>query len=275
MILRKHKAKTDAKPIDARNSFRLRFLKKGAAEIDYIIAIGFFIFMLVLSLNFMTGYLSSAKDSARIEILRSESSTLMNKILTDLGTDAYRVFILVNNTQGDLINELVSFNLSSNIDLNSTMLYEINYQNNSIIYNRISYSRSNEIYTFAINISAGTTKNFIAYFDDDSNFTDRSVSVSGIDNLTSGYEKVYPAEKIFLIQYKKILSFINKTYEEVKGNSSVEGDFRIRLLDSSNSTVFDFGQTPPVRGNIVAVQKYVVYKNSTDIKNGRLIIQLW
>jgi len=250
-------------------------MKKGAVQIDYVIAIGFFIFILAFSLNFLLNYLSSYKDSARIQILRSEATSFMDKIYNDLGSDAYRIFILVNNTQGDLINELVSFNLSciEAKDLNSTRIYEMVYANNTITYNKILYQRNNEIYTFAINISAGTTKTFIVYFDDDSNFTDSSISVNGINNLTAENEKQYPPEKIFLLQYKKIINFINNSYDSVKDNASI--DFRIKLFDINNQTVMDFGQTPPSKGSIVALQKYIIYQNDTDIRNGRLIIQVW
>jgi hypothetical protein len=126
---------------------------KGAGQIDYIIAIGIFIILLGVTITYLTNYFTIVEDPIRVITLRSEANSLLdiadrgffpenwtNEIYPDrigLQSDAYRFFILVNNTQTNLINqsqavadivdELVSFNYTylgfSGIDYNSTAIY--------------------------------------------------------------------------------------------------------------------------------------------------------
>ena len=114
---------------------------------------------------------------------------------------------------------------------------------------------------------------FTVYFDDDSNFTSRSVAVSGYDNLT---EIVYPAEEVMVVKYNKIID-INKTSYSLVKNISGISDFRLRVIDATtNQTFLDYGSPTPTKANIVALQRRLLYQNSTaGIVQGKIIIQTW
>lgn len=256
---------------------------KGVTQIDFVIAASIFIITFALSMNFVTDYFSTIEDNTRIMSLRSEAFSLLgiterepeprncvnNCDRIGLHTNAYRFLILVNNTGGNLIDELVIFNYSylgfTNIDYYSTTIY--NESNEEVQYNV-----SGDTIKFKINISANQEKWFTVYFDDDSNFTDRSVAISGTDSIT---ERIFPFENISVIQYRKIQLLNASNYSSLKDNLNVS-DFRITIYDvKTNETFFDYGGTL-VEANVVAMKKFILYQNSTaSIRGGKLVIKVW
>ncbi len=267
----------------------------GAIQIDYIIAAGVFIAVFAYLIQYTTGYYAAVKDTSDILVLRSEALGLQS--IADRGpepdnwtsspdrlglqTYAYRFYILVNNTQPylinqsqpviDIANELVSFNFSdmgfTGINYNSTVIY--NESRSIVPYN---ISRSN--ITFRTNINANTTQWFTVYFDDDSNFTDTSTSITGSSNLT---ERIYPAERVSVLQYKKIRQLSNSNYTTVRNSADIKNNFNIKIVDAGdNSTFMEYGGAVPRRGNVIALQRFIIYQNATAaIKNGKMIVQVW
>ena len=197
----------------------------------------------------------------------------------DVGTKAYKMFIVVNNTQNYYTNQslIVANQPSELISLNYTQFGYIVDINSTVVYNEsnssVPYSISSDTINFVANITSGRSMLFTVYFDDDSNFTSRSVTVSGYDNLT---EIFYPVEEVRIVQYKRILE-INKTSYSLVKNISGISDFRFRIIDAiTNQTFLDYGSLPSSRDNVVALQRYILYQNSTaGVRQGKTIIQTW
>ncbi len=201
-----------------------------------------------------------------------------------LRTEAFRFFVIVNNTKPNLVNtsenatalnlvnELVRFNLSAfgfaGIDYNSVVIY--NGTNHEVPF-QINGSNI----TFSANVTANASRQFTVYFDDDSLFGEKSQNViTDVDNLT---ETFLPAERISVLQYEKLRQLNQSNYTNVRSKADVESSFRIKLTDAdANATFMDFGGDVPRKGNIVALQRYAVFQNSTaGIRNGKMTIQAW
>ncbi|MBI4018101.1 MAG: LamG domain-containing protein [Candidatus Aenigmarchaeota archaeon] len=198
-----------------------------------------------------------------------------------LSTRAYKMTVLINNTAAFLrntsdpvariTNELVTFNISSfieNYDLNSVAVYDD--------YNRsVTYQRSGQNFSFVVEVNASQERFYTVYFDDDSRrFLEPGNTVSGVDNLT---ETVFTPERMTLVQYDKLaqLNLTNMTH--VKEGTRMEGSFRIKITDlDTNSSSIDVGETLPKTGNVVSLQRFVVFQNSTaGIRRGKMIVQVW
>lgn len=256
---------------------------KGIIQIDYIIAAGIFLAVFAFLIHYTTDYYSTTKGIAEIATLRSKAFSLLGMADMDypdldrerigLHSYAYRLFILLNNTEGNLISgnvtdlsdEVVEFNLSSifsGADYNSTAIY---YNENPV-----PYSRSGDIITFKTDISANQSKFFTIYFDDNSNFTDRSVAISGSNRVG---EQIYPVERISLLQYRNLEKLENSNYTAIKNNL---GNLHISIYDLAGNLFFSFGDSVPRKGNIVALQRYILYQNSTaGVNNGKLVVRVW
>ena len=203
---------------------------------------------------------------------------LLDKI--GLQNNAYEFYIIVNNTLQyarnqtapvvSIVSEKVSFNytdLGYGANVPSTAIYE---DNGSVV----PYSISGNTITFSTQISSGTAKYFTVFFDDDSNFAERTSTITGVDNLT---ESIGHIDKLPVIQYRKLLLLNNSNYFTVKNATGLPRDFEIKLIDTGTSVnIIDFGATPPPNGNVVAFQRYGIYQNSTGaIRRGKLLIQSW
>ncbi|MDI6720993.1 MAG: hypothetical protein QMD85_01290 [Candidatus Aenigmarchaeota archaeon] len=270
--------------------------EKGFIQIDYAVAFGLFFVIIVLIAQYSTNYFSTVRDNSEILLVRSEALDLLSVSdfpmeplnwtneaeLKRIGfsTRAYKMLIVVNNTSQFLINrsasvaditsELVTFNYSENgfdnIDINSTVIYDEN--NNSL-----AYQISTTNITFSIPINASQARNITVYFDDDSNFTSRSASVTGTNNLT---ETLFFPERVDVMQFKQIQRIMNANYTLVRNATSSRKDFNIILLDvDRNTNFFSFGDDLPRKGNIVALQKYILYQNSSGfVRKGKLTVQV-
>jgi len=271
--------------------------RKGEGQIDYVIAIGIFIIIFGVTINYITNYFKTVEDPIKVTTLRSEAVSLMGiadrgfypenwtnesyPVRIGLQSDAHRFLILVNNTQGnllnqsrtvgDLTNELVSFNYSSlgvsYPDYNSTMIYN---ESGGVV----GYSRSGDVITFSASITANSARWFTVYFDDDSNFTDRTVSISGSNNLA---EKIFPVEDISLLQFRKIQSLQNSGYERMKNSTGVFFNFYISMNDiNTGASVLFFGENAPNETNVISLQRYVIYQNSTaGVSRARMLVKVW
>lgn len=267
-------------------------MKKGAIQIDFIIAIGIFIIIFALVIQTVTTFFKTSESTAETYALTAQANRLLS--LADFGmtpgdwngtgipdriglaTKAFRFYILVNNSkdfyrnqsmqQADISSELVSFNYTSmgfRIDTNSTVVYDGG--------NQLPYSINSDNISFAVPISAGETKTISVYFDDDSNFTSRSVIITGTDYLT---ETLLAVQPVWVMQYRKISVLNSSNYDALKEKT---GDFHLKLIDLSDSSAFlDFGGVVPRTGNVVALQRYFLFQNSTaGIRNGKIVVQAW
>ena len=269
--------------------------KKGFIQTDYVVAFGFFFIIVVFITQYVTGYLATVADSSEILLTRSEAVELLSSgdfpmeplnwtnesdvRRIGFSTTAYRMLVMINNTSpfflnqsqelADITSELVIINytrLGFDIDINSTVVYDEN--NNSL-----SYQISTTNITIALPVNASQVRYVTLYFDDDSNFTSRSVSVSGTDNLT---EKIFFPEKLDVLQFRQVQKVMNANYTLLKNATQIGKDFAITILDVDNNTNFmSFGAAMPRRGNVVAFQRYMLYQNSSGfVRKGRLTVQV-
>ena len=201
---------------------------------------------------------------------------LLDKI--GLMSKAYKLYIIVNNTAQfwkvaqpveTITTEKVTLNytdLGYTANVPSTIIYE---ENGSVV----PYNINGKVITFSTSITAGASKYFTVYFDDDSNFPERSATISGVDNITEtvGHVQAFP-----LVQYNSILLLNNSNYTRVMNATGMPRDFSIRLLDLNGATILNFGPPPPPSGNVISFQRYTLYQNGTGhIRRGRLSVQTW
>ncbi|GEM_PF-6344254 len=193
---------------------------------------------------------------------------------------AYRFIVKVNNSKAvwynqsanhsTLTNEIVSVNLNnmfSNYNINSTTVY--NSDNNTV-----SYQISGTNISFVVaSLAQNATQWYMIYVDDDGIFANLSRSITGTDNMS---ETIIAPEEISVLDNQKIVAMNASSYNLTK-NATGFTNFRIRLYDlNSTSNYIQLGDAPPRRGDIVALQRYFLYQNSTGgVRPGRLTIQTW
>jgi len=214
------------------------------------------------------------------EIMNHYNYGLRNRRM-GLETDAYRFFVLVNNTDTAYYNSGVSaVDLSSeNVTFNYTLLNypKIDYKSTKV-YDDMNVSLAYQIrgdnITFAANVNASQARWYMIYFDDDSCFEDRSSLASGTNNIS---ETLYPIKKVSVLQYRKIEDLNRTNYTAVKNQTEIASDFRIRIYDTDTSSYFrEFGSSPARGRNIVSYQRYMLFQNETaDINYGRIVFQVW
>ncbi len=203
--------------------------------------------------------------------------------LLGLRTGAFRFIVVVNNTKPNLVNtsedalavglanETVTFNLSafgfSGIDYNSVSIY-------NSTDGQLPFMINGSNITFRTNIAANESQQFTVYFDDDSAFGEKSQEITGVNNLT---ETFFHVEKIYAVQYEKMRQLNASNYTNIRSTADTESNFHIKLSDAdTNATIMDYGAAVPRRGNIVALQRHVVYQNSTaGVNNGKITVQTW
>jgi len=275
---------------------RLEKSKKGAIQLDYIIALGLFILMLNFMINYMTNFVTVSKESLEVVSLRSKASTLI-KTLADyettwnssdvssypenigLKTKAYWFFVLVNNTEENLktggnvtslTNELVRINftlMNMSPDLFSAVIYDSSR-------NLVTYDTDGNTIIFNVDLDINESKWFEVFIDDDSNFTDNTGTVStALDNIT---ETIYPLRYLDIIQYRKIEKLNSSNASSFASKTGIDRFF-IELLDSAGNQVFNFSTGDiPERADVIALEKAVVYQNSTaGIEKGKLKVYTW
>lgn len=271
---------------------------KGASSIDYVIAFGIFIVFLGLIMSLVTDYFAGTNKISKITVLRGEALDLLNSLekkpvpggwsggpyVLGAGGKAYRFYIVVNNTALNYLNagitaealtrENVSFSYTrlgfSDIDINSTMI--INETGG-----RVAYNVTNTTITFSVPVQLSEERLFTVYFDDDSNFTDYSAAVTGASNNENLTEKIYPAQEIPVIEYREIQRMQNAVYSAMKNATGIKNDFSIEIFNSeTNATYVTIGADVPKRGDIVALERPVMYQNSTaHVIRGKLIVKVW
>lgn len=270
-------------------------MSKGFVHIDYIIAIGIIIVIFVLTLLFATDFLAPSQEIAQIESVTTNAFSLLTLVdfpssptvwndtqlpeRIGLKTKSYKFFIKINNSQNfyinqsqspvNLTNELVNFSFSDigfgGIDINSVSVMD---DNNTFVPYEISGSEIR----FSVPINTSQARWYTIYFDDDSNFTSQSIPIAATNNIT---ETVFPAERIDTVQYRQLRQLNISNYSLTR--NIFLHDFHLKLTDLSTSEIqLDYGAEIPRRGDVVALQRYVIYQNSTaHVNEGRLVVQTW
>ncbi len=197
-----------------------------------------------------------------------------------LKSRAYRFLVKVNNSKAywynqsashaTLTNEIVSVNLNNILtqyNINSTTIYDSSN-------NTVSYRIDGTNVSFAVSsIGANATQWYMIYADDDGIFANLSKAITGTDNMS---ETVIGPEEISVLDNLK-LAALNASSYNLTRNATGFANFRIRLYDiNSTSNYIQIGDAPPRRGDIVALQRYFIYQNSTGgIRPGRITVQTW
>ncbi len=266
---------------------------KGSVHVDYIIGMSIMIFLLAIVVIASNTFLTSTTSEKDISVLSAQAIGMLTiadkehvffgqKNISRLGiyTPAYRITVIVNNTQPylinqtgplvNLVNEKILLNYASlgfaGVNVNSTVIYN----ENSIM---LPYNIDGDIVTFRTDINISTFKVFNIYFDDDSNFTSSSSSIAGVNNLT---EKIIMVQEVPVVQYKKLLQLNETVYDYTRNITGVQ-NFKITLLDlKAQNEFFSYGGLIPRKGNIISFQRYVLYQNSSaGVNKGRLRVQVW
>ena len=269
------------------------FTMKGLVHVDYIAGMSIMIFLLAVVAIASNTFLTSTTSEKDISVLSAQALGMLSiaerehvfsgqKNISRIGiyTQAYRVTVIVNNTQPylvnqtgplvNLINEKIVVNYTalgfSSINVNSTTVYN----ENGIM---LPYNIDGDTIIFNTDINASTHKIFTVYFDDDSNFTASSSAISGINNLT---ERIVMLQETPVIQYKKLLQLNETVYDYTKNITGVQ-NFRLTLLDIKTQTeFFSYGGLTPRKGNIISFQRYMLYQNSSaGVNRGRMRVQVW
>ncbi len=238
--------------------------------------------------KYSSNYFNGTIDEVAIynrSLAASEILSHYQQGLNRLGfrTDAYRFTVIVNNTKPYLANtsenataqeldgELVKINMSAfgfaNIDYNSIRIYDTNNTPRP-------YQLDGSNVTFNASVAANESVMFAVYFDDDSVFPPANSAIAGANNLT---EIIHPVEKIPVLQYFKLRHLNETNYTSIKNTAGIESSFSIKVYDIDDNTTFmSFGGSVPRSGDVVALQRYVLFQNSTaGIRNGRLTVQTW
>lgn len=267
--------------------------KKGAVQVDFVVAASIFIFVFVLVVQLAISFFVTSEAAEEINTLTDDANSLLS--IADFGytpsawngsgsvdrigffSRAYRFYIVADNSKPfylnqsqsvtNLTNELVSFLYSdlgfTNIDTNSTEIY--------VDGGRVPYNINGYNITFRTNIDANTIRTFTLYFDDDSNFTSRSVSVDGNNTIA---ETIHFVQPISVIQYRKLQTLNRSNYTEVRDSLGLK-DFSIRI-DDAGTQFFSYGGQAPRSGNVIVAQRYNIFQNSSaGIRNGSITIKTW
>ncbi len=266
---------------------------KGSLHVDYIIGMSIMIFLLAIVVIASNTFLTSTTSEKDISVLTAQAIGMLtisekehvffgekNISRVGIGTAAYRITVVVNNTQTflinqtgplvNLVNEKIVINFTSlgfpGININSTAIYD---QNGTMQ----PYNIDADSAVFRTDINASNSKIFTVYFDDDSNFTSSSSAVSGVNNLS---EKILMLQEIPVVQFKKILQLNETVYDHTVNITGIK-NFKLTLLDvKTQLEFFAYGGLSPSKGNIISFQRYVLYQNSTaGVNKGRLRVQVW
>ncbi|MBI4014987.1 MAG: hypothetical protein HY365_03455 [Candidatus Aenigmarchaeota archaeon] len=272
---------------------RARGMLKGATQVDYIVSAGIFIVVFGMTVATVTDYYAGVSESTKITTLRSHALDMLDSLekspippswtdapdVLGIGGKAYRFALLVNNTANNYLNdgvtaqslasEIVSFRyaeMAVYADVNSTVIYNETGAT-------VPYSVSGDNISFTTALDAGQAKWFTVYYDRSSNFTSRSASVSGDNNLS---QSVFGAEELHVVRYREMQKLSGATYATVTAATGVK-DFYVEVFNTvTNTTYFTFGGAAPTRGNVVAVEKPIIYQNATaDIITGKLKVRVW
>lgn len=226
------------------------------SQADYVIAVGIFILAFSFVINIITDYFSVMQESTDIASLRSKALNILENIFEPpypvdwsdvpekigLGTKAYRFKIVLNNTGPNITNYRVEINYTQlgilNIDYNSTYVYS---------NEEIKYNISSDLLIFETNLTSNQIKTFFVYYDDDSNFTDRSVALTTnplkydfgteTSSVKTGYTQV--TNNTLYPSYGWITSPRNSTdrgIDDLKGDIVMDNETRTFSLDVPNGT---------------------------------------
>ncbi|MFH1630879.1 MAG: hypothetical protein ABIA21_01490 [Candidatus Aenigmatarchaeota archaeon] len=254
--------------------------------LDYVIAVVIFIIGVTAMFQIVSGYADRAMSDADLVTIRSNSEYLYNIVnshessetgVDDLWLlgDSYQFEVVANNTQSfyrihgsplvDLSDEIVSFDMSSvgSFDENSVSIFD------SDNGEELFYSRSGNIYYFSTDIPSGSSKVFLVFFDRTSDFSSRSASISGADNIT---EKMYYPKSIDVLQYDRMQHVALINYSDIRGDLR----FNISISYLDGVVFWSYGESLARNKNVVSLERLVIFQDSDgSVVRGRLNVNAW
>ena len=95
-------------------------------------------------------------------------------------------------------------------------------------------------------------------------------SISGLGLANRVTSASQPPTELTIISEAALQRLAAKPYQEIREDF----DFRIRLIDRANVTIFDYGGAPALT-DVVALQKAVLYESGSEIKPGTFVVEVW
>jgi len=162
----------------------------------------------------------------------------------------------------DLVGEVVS------ADLNLSGNESVQVNDPDGVAQQIGISGTNV--TFLANVAANRTLWYYAYVSEGP--APSTTNISGTDLIT---ETVIAPEEITILDSSKIQTLMGSNYTAMREGLGIS-DFRIRLTDMTSLNSSSFGGDVPRRGDVVAIDRLVIYQNSTGgLRPGRLTVLVW
>ncbi|GEM_PF-6091164 len=219
-------------------------------EVDYLLAIGIFVAIFAFSIAFVSNNVLQEKETIKSDIVKEQAENFFNDIASgkniSLVSPMYRLYIYAENKNSSSVKELITIDLNKygTNDPYSVTIYD---QNN----NTYDYAVGTGQVIFSSQISGGSSKSFVLYYDDDSNFPVNSSIVQGNDTIK---EQVYGPEKIYVVQ--------NKLLNSLKNSNQTVDNFHITVTDLNGKHILDYG--PTISGRTVVVKRKPVVIQGDD-----------
>jgi len=243
-----------------------------ALEIDYAIGVGIFLIAIMFVVSFVYSWTISSQQTMENSALAQRLNNIISIAdrefisnesipLIGLTSKAYRLAVkAVNNLGQDIFNESldIDFQPFIPVDMNSIIVYDGNEQMNYEIIGNSIKSR--------YNITAGETKYFIVYFDDDSSFPYSGSSIGPTQNNIT--EQMISLESIWIIDQRSLLMLSGLNYS----NLSKDGNFLINIT-INESERFVYGKKPV--GVIAKAERVIPFQESNrTISIGKISVEV-
>ncbi|MBI4895831.1 MAG: hypothetical protein HY831_05040 [Candidatus Aenigmarchaeota archaeon] len=232
-------------------------------EVDYLLAIGIFVAVFAFSIAFVSNNVLQEKETIKSDIIKEQAENLFNDISSgkniSLISPMYRLYIYAENKNSTSVKELITVDLNKygSNDPYSVSIYD---QNN----NNYNYAVGTGQIMFSSQISGSSSKSFVLYYDDDSNFPTNSSNVQGNDTIK---EQVYGPEKIYVVQ--------NNLLNLLKNSNQTVDNFHIIITDIDGRHLLDYGPTINGRNVIVKRKPVVIQGNDKILYKGWLIVSFF
>jgi hypothetical protein len=242
-------------------------------QIDYIVAAGIFILVVGSAIYFATNNLTNVEDEAKLMKLKAAAQVLLSGEFDvnisqrpDLFGDIRSFYVLVNNTKQNYLTGEDAIDLEAELVVINFSTLGFDYNINSTYIDNILYEIVADTVRFNISLNANESKWVRIYFDE-TNFTSRTKTVAGVNNLT---ERIYPVYSFPVVKWNKLLILNQTDYTEMK--KFVGFDFNLTVYGAE---IFSYGSSAK-KGDVVALEKPVLVQNSSgSITDGRVVVQVW
>ncbi len=232
-------------------------------EIEYLVAIAIFVAVFSFVVVIVSGNILDQKELINQDLAKVQADIMMDRIEDDpdvkLLSPAYRVYSYAKN-ENSTVDELIQIDLSDygGGDVDSVVAMD----DKGNIYDTVS---SGQVVAFSSEILSGSTKRFVIYFDDDSDFPVRSGDVSGNDTIQ---ETLYGPEKIIVVQHKLV--------QKMKQRNATNADnFKIIVEDYNGTKILDYGSVPERKSVVFRKKPVVIQLSNAMLVPGWIRIGSW